>query len=541
MVKISIYCVLLLLGFIVGGCAAGIVDNEPLPVGDAKDYFWPADISSANYQRDSSGVKQKINLTFQDITGGRVVGDNSGASSQLTYRVTDEGIYLENIGKHSIIPLPEGFRLISGDFIDSVITVPGEMQRVLVTGQESLLGISKKGLMYYSLDAGLTWTASTWNGGKITELIATVGDQSPTLFAGTSEGIYRSTTLGKSWARDNVRLEITALAVSGPYIYFASGKAVFRTPKAGGGADTTRLSSPNLNSNVTNLAVVYGGKQLDTTWVIAGTDGSGLFRLSITEDTNYYWSKSTSPLVNKCRALVAVDTTGLFALGELNGNASLLSSTDQGHNWVKAQNYTFSDASLLSYNQEGRLLVSASSGNTLQMYDLKGSLIRNSTVAVRVNDISAFNGVFAAATDQGIFRSTDNGEEWVNVSGTQLTQSGTIKVPAPGGLLVLKTGESALTPDSGWVAGKCEGMILGKMSTTQINATVLSPLTRLDLTAYGSVEFEDVIPIRYSLAPVNGLSLKIDLLIFYARGKGPVLIRQLIDNTVLEEVYRLAD
>lgn len=541
MVKYSLYC--LLVASLLSGCASGIVDNEPLPAGTAGEYFWPSTLTSAKYERFDTltGKRQAYDLLFNTDLNGTTVNDQVTSSAQFSYRMSDAGIMVDHIGKNSIIPLPEGFTLVSSDSTDVPTQVAREMKRVVVTGIESIFAIDKDDSLFYSLDSGITWTlCQTWNGGKITSLATSNGGgNTVAIFAGTADGgMYRSTNTGKTWEviLKPIDREITAITVSDT-VYFASGERVFRLSNG----DTMDISRGWIHGKITHLTTVRNTQ--NSQWLVAGVEDDGLYRTPLPTDSIYWEKTNSSQRIDKCLGLVTVNAKYLYSLGESNGKVGLYASTDQGMNWITATSEVPSGSTGLVSDAKGKLLVYGPERTTISVYNGSGTdakLYRSPAIATeRVNDVSALNGVFSVATRQGVYYSASSGEVWSNISGTKLTQTGTKRVAQPGGLLILTS--NSLTPDSTWIAGQCEGLVLGSMTALRIRATVLSPLTKLDLTSLRSGVYEDVIPVKYTLSTLNNLDLDVHLMIYFAKGIGPVWIRQITGKMAVAEIYRLAD
>ena len=207
--------------------------------------------------------------------------------------------------------------------------------------------------------------------GLPTTVVSVLAISGTNLFAGTDEGVFRSTNNGTSWTAVNTGLPTTvvsALAISDTNLFAGTyGSGVFRSTN--NGTSWNAVNTGLTNTNVRVLAI-------SGTNLFAGTDG-GVF-LSTNNGTS--WTAASTGLTNTVVWSLAVSGTNLFA-GTWGGGVFL--STNGGTSWT-----------------------AASTG-------LTNSYVR----ALAVSGTNLFAG-----TTGGVFLSTNNGTSWTAAS-TGLTNS----------------------------------------------------------------------------------------------------------------------
>jgi photosystem II stability/assembly factor-like uncharacterized protein len=182
------------------------------------------------------------------------------------------------------------------------------------------------GAVYASTDAGAHWSAGAGLRAAVLSLV--VDAQSPaTLFAGTSDGGWRSTDSGANWSRVGSTLSLSRVAAlaaaSRPSRIYAGGDGgVFASSDAGA---TWTLSAAGLPSEpVTGFAVDPIRPAL-----YASTNGAGVFA---TTDGGASWHPASLGLADLHVFQLAADPS---RSGVLYGgtNAGVFRSTDGGASW----------------------------------------------------------------------------------------------------------------------------------------------------------------------------------------------------------------
>ncbi len=295
----------------------------------------------------------------------------------------------------------------TGEVYNNQSTMPGVVNRF--TRGSYGIGILK------STDGGTTWSKSLdWEYQDLTGVsdIVINSDDSNIIYAATSEGLYRTTDAGANWSLvldlpmtshlainpdnpDNVFVTVGSYqnAVSG--IYKAEDGVNF-APIAnapGGYTGKARIKIYEGDSNIMYLSA-------------ADSDGTNNYGLYKSTDAGITWNNVSSEDVPKYQGWYAHDV----AIDPTDDNTAI---------WVGVDLYKTTDSGT-SLNQKsywynwdfGLTPVGGSEG--------PGNYVHADIHAVYWHPTQA-NTVFAA-TDGGIFVSTDNGENWEGRNGSYQTQ-----------------------------------------------------------------------------------------------------------------------
>jgi photosystem II stability/assembly factor-like uncharacterized protein len=226
------------------------------------------------------------------------------------------------------------------------------------------------------------WMQVSGSYGGYTSCLAINGTN---LFAGTNNGVFRSTDGGANWTAANSGFTSSVISL------VANGSNIF----AGTRSEGVFLSTNNgvtwnpINNGMTGMNI--GALMIDSTNIIAGTSG-GIF-LSTNNGANWNCIDSTLYIQSFSTGPRTADTNSFFAMNTFG----IYRSTDHGASWVRVL--------------QGGLLVDP----TDPTHRRKINMILNS---LTVNDSSVFVG---SATGV-VYRSTDNGLSW----------SGTTPIPKIG-------------------------------------------------------------------------------------------------------------
>lgn len=252
---------------------------------------------------------------------------------------------------------------------------------------------------YLSPDDGSTWTAAA---GKLPFPIHCMALYGASLFAGTSEGIYRSDNDGLDWTRKCTGLPLQYLRY--PYI---------RTLAASGSE------------------------------MYAGTDLDGFFRSS---DSGENWTAINSLALAQSSCFSIFGNT-LWAVG-WNGSAygGPYASTDSGTNWTLLNNGMSSDGlhNIVCITRSGSTLFAGTnqsgihrSGDEGANWTLVNSGIPEGYARQQSVLLSYGSNVFAGTWGAGVYLTTDNGGNWTAVNtGLSVLRSDTID-PVAGGAGVM--------------------------------------------------------------------------------------------------------
>ncbi|MEW6178913.1 MAG: hypothetical protein AB1522_03185 [Chloroflexota bacterium] len=331
------------------------------------------------WKRRSSGLG---NLFIQRLA---VDPQQAGVVYAGTY---GSGIYKTMDGGWNWYPINQG--LMSGAIVYGLAVDPQQSNRVYASARViNRNGEPWGGVVYRSLDGGLTWQAVLQNigGSNVQDWVYSlaVDPQNPqrVLAASHEHGVYRSQDYGSSWAEANEGItDLSGRAVafdpagsiayvgvwhlSGEFKTLDGGNSWFLQPRGLSGSKIYDLVVNPLNPNQLLAATfrMYDPEmEVEVKGVARSDNGGAEWVMSGLQEYAIY-SVAVNPF-NRNEALAGTVDYGVFR------------STDGGRNWA-ARN---------------------------------GGLINVSVTDV-LFDPSSPQVWYAALTGQGVFRSTDNGNHW---------------------------------------------------------------------------------------------------------------------------------
>ncbi len=199
------------------------------------------------------------------------------------------------------------------------------------------------------------------------------------LFAGTYDGLFRSTDMGATWAKAETGLvsnRIKYLSVIGSTIFAGNYGGELHISKDNGKSWTRVMLSPSQKTASTR--VVQCG-----TSIFTGTYGEGMFR-----------------------------------------------STDLGQNWTQINN-GFANTEITGTTIIGNSIIAATRGSGMFLSSDKGGSwerINNGLTSGQITSVAKFGTTLYVTNDYGVFVSTDNGSLWKNFSSEYTTPSQSVFV-----------------------------------------------------------------------------------------------------------------
>ena len=249
----------------------------------------------------------------------QVAGTVFAASATGLYRSSDSGVTWKPFRRQG---LPQKIRA-------TLVSIHPVLSRVMYVATENARGV--RGL-FRSADAGASWRPADAGllQGKQVLALATDQRSGQLLYAGTADGLYKSTQGGASWKKigpaGTGRVLALAVDAARNRVYAGAEKGLFRSLDAG--ATWTRVSQglPDVGA-VTALVVSRDGG------VLAGisTDvrRGGVFRST---DAGSSWTFLSAGITG-----TTVTSIGFGAPGTIwiTANGVLFRSTDQGVTWTR--------------------------------------------------------------------------------------------------------------------------------------------------------------------------------------------------------------
>ncbi len=298
-----------------------------------------------------------------------------------------------------------------------------------------------------STDGGLTWNSSglTWavNQTRRTSRIIIDPNNSNTLLAATSNGVYRTTDAGANWSQiisGNFK-DIIWKPGDSQVVYAAGNNSQFHK-SSNNGASFTQITSGLPTSGVSRFALAASIDAPNTVYVLAGSSADqgfyGIYRS--TDEGNNFTTQATSP--NLLGWAIDGNDSGGQAWYDLTiavdpndadvvyvGGVNVWKSTDGGSNWalnahwyggggapyVHADNHGFNfigNTSTLLIGGDGGVFMSNASGSTYT--DISSNLEIAQIYRLGVSQTNT-NRVISGWQDNGT--NLKNGLNWSRVIG----------------------------------------------------------------------------------------------------------------------------
>ncbi len=207
----------------------------------------------------------------------------------------------------------------------NTLLISNNIRCVTAIGDTLLAGPVDYGA-FFSNNGGQSWLPLGKGLGFLT--VNTFFRSGAMVFAGTTNGLYRTTDGGKNWAASSVGLpangSVVAISSVGRRIFTGiPGSGVYVSTDDGASWAAANFGLADLNVSCLTTVATLQHTQVN---LIAGTTQGGLF---LSADSGASWFHAAAPQSsNIVGALVPVDTVIFAAMGE-----GLRVSTDGGSNW----------------------------------------------------------------------------------------------------------------------------------------------------------------------------------------------------------------
>lgn len=214
------------------------------------------------------------------------------------------------------------------------------------------------------------------------------------IFAGTGNGVYKSTDYGVTWTQTSLNnRDVESLAIRENYLF--AGTYVFGIYKSTDNGNTWIQTSLTNNTVLTLL--------VKENYIFAGTKYSGVYKSTDNGDT---WVQ-TSPNYSYVNSL-AVNGNNIFAgastgvyISTNNGNTWLQTSLDNQFVWSLIVN----QGNIFAGTDYGGVYISTNNGNTWEHASMTGKAVMSLA--------ESGNNIFAGTWTYGVYLSKDNGETWI--------------------------------------------------------------------------------------------------------------------------------
>lgn len=323
------------------------------------------------------------------------------------YAGTSNGVYRSINDGASWTAINNGMQF---SWVYSVAAIPGESGVSLFAGAGGVLRSTDNGATWIAANDGMTSVG-------VYALVTAPNESGGTdLYAGTSEGVYRTDDNGDNWANvsfvySHVQgLEVTPSGAILAGTGFGSGD-VFRTSDGG-----SSWTDTNSQSSAVEFAVNLQG--VNGTSVFASSPLTGVHKST---DDGLTWNDSNNDIVDievNSITVMPNDTGGSNVIaGTYSG---IVVSTNDGGNWQQVEPLSMPLDWVVTPNNSGGhdifgggfngVWVSTDYGYTWSPLGLGGGIVQ----AMAATDDGA--NLFAGGDPFGVYRSTDHGATWTLVN-----------------------------------------------------------------------------------------------------------------------------
>ncbi len=279
---------------------------------------------------------------------------------------------------------------------------------IAVNDEDNIFATSRGGGIFCSTDNGDSWTEMN-TGLNDVNAEQIIIDQIGHIFVGTrGGGIYRSIDNGANWVEVNNGLEdlrITSLSVNSLGHIFAGTRysGVYRTKDDG---DHWEHISQGLTEDlINNIFIANSGTLYASTF-------NGIFQ---SEDNGDNWLLMNCAGMDVVRVMSFLNTNGFMFAGTRNG---IYKSDDGGNNWMRYEGLTTKCTIWsMAKDNEGNVYAGTSVGNVFKSTN-KGENWTNMSIGINAPEgiytlaTNSEGKLFAALCGRGIFFRSNNGETW---------------------------------------------------------------------------------------------------------------------------------
>lgn len=280
--------------------------------------------------------------------------------------------------------------------------------------------------------------------------------------------LYKKDSISSGWVMigtpNQLNLTIEVNPSNGTFFLGSFGEGIYRSTNGGQSFDTHRL-----DTNTVNSVYIDGSGN-----VYAGTKDNGIYKSS---DNGSNWTNICSTIRNVKAMLVVGDT--IYAGSEQEG---LFRSVNAGLSWQSFNNGMVNKSIYVLNNFSGKIFCGSNGAGIYKLYgNSSWTDVSKGIAELPVNDFMKLSEttVLVATNGKGIFKTTDKGASWVEMS-IGLNSGFTYKLDkAPNGVLYAFSsyGDFYYSSDSGnsWVqtVQPSEFIGFGAIGVNPVNGDIL--------------------------------------------------------------------
>ncbi|HEV7394867.1 MAG TPA: Calx-beta domain-containing protein [Pyrinomonadaceae bacterium] len=277
--------------------------------------------------------------------------------------------------------------------------------------------------MFKSVNAAVNWTNDNYGLPALVTQVVVHPTQPLTLYAGTGNGVFRSTDGGKTWSPINNGLAarlVVALVIdplTPTTLYVAALDSVISTEgvykSTDDGNSWNRRRNGITNTNLRSLAI----DPVTPTTLYAGAFNGPIFKTTDGAD-NWAPSGNSPPFVPLSLAVDPHNPTRIFAT-ESSNNAGVFRSIDSGATWQSVLSRQFDEGIWVGVSPHTPGLVYMSFRYAGLFKSVNGgdtwTLVRPGSGKIVFDPVSASTLYFVSSTE-GLLKSTDSGQTWIRMN-----------------------------------------------------------------------------------------------------------------------------
>jgi ligand-binding sensor domain-containing protein len=396
-----------------------VVSLAEMPIDDSGMNLFAGTLLGGVYISSDNGISwSEVNFGLGNLNINTLVVQDT-----ILFAGTDEGVFLSPTNGAYWIPVSTGLTNMSINTLTFIGT--------------NLYAGTNEGL-FVSTNNGTSWTPTGLTEEAVRALVAIDTD----LFVGTSSsGVLRSTDNGANWevvSDPGMDKSVPALAVIGSDLYAGTHQGIYRTPTKGdywipANTGLTNTDVETLYVRGTDLFAgtyggVYGSTNNGTSWTERNTGLKNTVVLSLITNGDDLYAGTRNGVYRSNNSgnnwtllapfwvcSITVDGTNLYA-GTWN---HLVYSLNNGASWdflhlSDTIGRIFSLAIMDSY-----IFAGAEGGGVFRIrYNAPGSwtILSTGQPNATVNCLAVSGSVLFAGTENGVYLSSDHGENWTAVN-----------------------------------------------------------------------------------------------------------------------------